>query len=139
VTLNHYTPLDLQRHAYELAAGFDVLLIENPNLKPEEAFGVPPERAVVCAPIVDETTYAVALHEIGHVASPTGFVRDPKAPTLSALHLEEDSAWEWAQHYALDWTPAMEAVKSWARATYDPKPVRPLATGNKTINWSHWK
>lgn len=152
MTLNHYSSLDLQRHAHELARAFGVHLIEEARLKPEEAAAVPHLRAVVVSPIIDETTYAVALHEIGHVASPTGYLRVVKETDnavevrqlvsgshADAQRAEEDAAWEWAQHYALDWTPAMEAVKAYGRGTYDAPSVKPLATGKKTINWSNWK
>jgi len=152
--MNHYTARDLQRHAHELAIAFDVALHENPELAPEQAFGVAPLRAVMIAPIIDETTYAVALHEIGHLASPTGVLRHVtkdgdvyqavSGSSANVLCIEEDAAWQWAQHYALDWTPAMDAVKTWARGTYDAPPPslqqpRPLATGKKTINWNDWR
>ena len=136
---------DLKAHAHALAKGFDVRLIEAAALKPEEALGLSHVRVALCSPIVDETTYAVALHEIGHLAAPLGIVRGQvAAPHQNVLRIEEDAAWAWAKHYALEWTPAMDAVATWARGTYDtpvapPPPAAPPVPRKPSINWDDWK
>ena len=133
----------LGAHARELAAAFDVVLIEDRRVKPEDAFGVNQRRIAVVSPIVDETTYAVALHELGHLLSPTGAVRAVAAGNVrNLMRIEEDAAWTWARHYALDWTPTMDALASWAESTYAPRerPTPPRAPAPiEHIDWSRYR
>ena len=139
----HPTALELRAHALQLAKAFDVRLIQSAQLKPDEALGITGLRVALCTAIVDETTYAVALHEIGHLAAPTGFVRGVcDGPRANLLRIEEDAAWTWARHYALVWTPPMQAVALWAEGTYrqadrsaePPAPVAPKAS----IDWTKY-
>jgi hypothetical protein len=117
----------LVRHAYELAAAFDIRLIET-DARPEEACAIPALRTVISSPMIDQTIYAIALHEMGHLLSPLGSLRQHETPASAArlhnLMLEEETAaWDWAAHYALEWTPAMQAVREWAYQTYVAGPV----------------
>ena len=117
-----------------------MVLLLNQGLRPDEAAAVwipHPSlgrvSAVVAPPITDETSYAVVLHEMGHHLSALGNVRNVSAvPTpvpgchprerhrWAALKLvEEDAAWEWAQHYALVWTVAMEQTRILCYGTYE--------------------
>lgn len=134
---------ELREHAHAIARAFNVRLVELADLKPEDAACNATEAIAVVSPITDETTYAVALHEIGHAASPTGFVRRVAEGDVANLkRFEEASAWAWARHYALDWTPVMESVAVWAEGTYQqplesPAPQAPVAP--PSINWSIWK
>jgi hypothetical protein len=89
-------------------------------------------RSFVLLPRVqDETTYAVALHELGHCLHPLGRVHRIEGSAhfratgqyssfndLRLLLLAERSAWEWAHHYALEWTPVMTYVEDWALSEY---------------------
>jgi len=124
----------LVRHVYELAAAFNVRLIEVEDAQPEQAFAAPLRRTIVVSPIIDETIYAVALHELGHVLSPLGSLHDAKrgADSAQAAHnytlAEEHAAWDWARHYALDWTAPMQAVRDWAIGTYEQPMPRPTPT-----------
>ncbi len=136
----------LQDHARDLATAFDVRLILDARLKPEEALAIPRLRVVLATTITEETTYAVVLHELGHLVAALGAVRTPRdAASLNLQRVEEDAAWAWARHYALDWTPAMEAVAVYARGTYDaptaPAPQQPPAppVATPSIDWSKWK
>jgi hypothetical protein len=140
------TPALRQRHAQELAAAFDVRLLEHVRVKPEEAFTLAQARIVLCAPITDETTYAVALHEIGHLVAPAGVLRNTQTGDRARLMADEEmAAWEWARHYALDWTPVMEQLARWALRTYgvvitdapDPTPD-PTPADPQRINWNDW-
>jgi hypothetical protein len=83
------------------------------------------------APVTDATSYAVALHELGHCVHPTGRVNDSQGSrtmrttnnvgTLADMRfqlLEEHSAWEWAEAMSLEWTPEMQTVKDEALASY---------------------
>jgi hypothetical protein len=87
--------------------------------------------AINIAPITNEATYAIALHELGHVCSPLGMVNQAhgsqtmrttnQVSTLRDVRLqleEEEAAWSWAQHYATTWTPTMQRVKEIALASY---------------------
>lgn len=142
----------LQRHAQALAAAFGARLIESAQLLPEEAFAVQGLRCAFVHSIIDETTYAVALHELGHLAAPLGFVSKHHALDANKANLRldaEDAAWQWARHYALLWTPAMEAVATWAEGTYAAAPAAtpqpPVAAPQapvapvQQINWNDWK
>lgn len=83
------------------------------------------------APVIDESTYAVALHELGHCLAPLGrvhhiagsraFVRTGLPATLRDARLlfdAERSAWDWARHYALEWTPLMEHIELLGMQSY---------------------
>lgn len=79
-------------------------------------------RFIRIAPITGHTGYAIALHEMGHGLAPNGNLSSELSPTtrdmrgyetLRDVRLkleEEEAAWEWAHHYALDWTVEMEQV-----------------------------
>jgi hypothetical protein len=141
------TPETLRQHAHDVAHAFKVALAEDARRKPEEAFALPnlddesladlqkelrkygKTTVVACAPIRDETAYAVALHELGHVLHPTGFLMHEKVRAMkddepfrwSNLRLlEEQSAWEWAHQNALggEWSVAMQQVETYAIGTY---------------------
>lgn len=143
------TPARLQTHARELSRAFNVRLVESDQMRPHEAIALPHLRLVLAAPVTEETTYAVVLHEVGHLVSATGFVRGGAVDgaAINLVWLEEVSAWEWAKHYALDWSPAMEAVKAYALGTYEraraarqPAPAPPAVPARRqSINWDDWK
>lgn len=122
------SPDALRAHAHDLAKAFNVRLIESDQLEPDEAVALKLWNGIVlCTPIVDETTYAVALHELGHLLSPLGLARSAgvQCERGNLQRLEEDAAWTWARHYALEWTPVMDAVASWAEGTYAEQPAAP--------------
>ncbi len=145
------TPEQRRKHCHDLAKAFDVRLIEDSKLPPEHARADVANRTVFSAPIADETIYAVVLHEMGHVLAPAGALRTESTRLSSGLMLhEEQAAWEWAQHYALEWTAVMQGLREWALRTYAedtpvPVPVTPpaptrkmhdVATFAKKIRWS---
>ena len=100
----------LRQHVYELAAAFEVRVVET-DLPPDRAAAEPNLRVVVVGRIVDETTYAVALHELGHVVDANGQQHTHQL-------LAEESAWAWARYVALDWTDSMTSVEQYALGTY---------------------
>ena len=130
------------QHITELASAFRVVLEVRPGMSPDAAgagFVFADEhlplhrqrRAVRIAPVTCEVTYAIALHELGHCLSPLGMVTNTEASdTFRRTHnyatkrdvrlqlLEEQAAWEWARHYALEWTPLMDSVERMAFDTY---------------------
>jgi hypothetical protein len=100
------------------------------DMPPERAYalragfaGMAPVRIVTIAPVMDETTYAVALHEMGHTVAKNG-VFGPcelcrSVSDVSKKILAEQSAWEWAKQNALDWTVAMEQNKQMSLHQYE--------------------
>ena len=78
------------------------------------------ERRIQTQPVVSDNTYAVALHEIGHILG--------KWQTRGVM-LGEVGAWRWAKSNALVWTPAMnrkmrDCVETYvANATVDDEIV----------------
>lgn len=92
-------------------------------------------RKIGLKPIKSEITYAVALHEIGHLLG----------PRQSGVRLDKEvGAWEWAKGNALVWTwPMEEAMRrrlqsylSWARRSKQAKapsiehPIYAMAVGH---------
>lgn len=133
------TPAQLQAHARELAAAFQIRLIESDQLAPHEAFAVPHLRAIVAATIREETTYAVVLHEAGHLAAPSGVLPGMQR-TSGVLCEEERAAWAWARHYALIWTDVMEHVATYAEGTYQPPAPAPAAAPTPSrIDWKRYR
>jgi hypothetical protein len=117
------TVAKLAQHAREIARTFNITLDE--SLPPGRRAGANPVlRVILCEPITTEEAYAVAMHEMGHILHPNGYVRgETRSSGPLQEHrfklLEEDAAWEWARHYALDWSPTMEHIAQVTRSTYD--------------------
>jgi hypothetical protein len=125
----------LAKHAQDLATAFNVTLVLRDDYPPEVAAAGTcgdGQRMVHAKTITDETSYAVVLHELGHCVSAFGSLRQnllEKPPAVGChprdrhrwmnLMLEEErAAWEWARHYALFWSAAMQQVESYAYDTY---------------------
>ena len=127
------TPHTMRLHIYALADAFHVRVIEHHEVHPGEARALRQgdSRVVLVAPITDETIYASALHELGHLVHPLGGVnyiegslayrRTGRPDTLRDLRLlwaSEEAAWEWAMHYAMEWTDVMDSVRVMCLNTY---------------------
>lgn len=81
------------------------------------------DRIVYCLEVTDDLTYAIALHELGHMIAPGGYdkaLQDPKFVIDSQKTLvdvmyrklaEEQAAWEWARAHAYDWSTMMQSVR----------------------------
>jgi hypothetical protein len=135
------SPQELADHAAQLARAFDIDWRSHALIKPDEACCVlgPNRRVVFSAPVTDETTYAVVLHELGHLASPMGAVTEREVEggeAASIRRLCEAAAWAWARYYALIWTDVMEAVATYAEGTYA---AGPAASPRKRIDWSQYR
>ncbi len=71
-------------------------------------------RKVSIRPVKTAITYAVALHEIGHILG-----KNPR------LRLDQElAAWAWAKSTALFWTPVMEAKMNKCLASYERRAKR---------------
>jgi hypothetical protein len=128
------------QHIRDLGRAFNVHIKVKRDLAPDDAgagdmmcaltgriLGV----GILIAPVIDETTYAVALHELGHCLSPLGRLRNAagsrtwrttgQLASLRDMRLqleEERAAWAWARHYALEWTDLMTTIESFGLKTY---------------------
>lgn len=124
-----------RQHVQDLAAAFGVRLNINAAMPPHAAGAAQSHagthKQIMIVPVIDETTYAVALHELGHCLHPTGMLasqysslgrRTGVPQTISDVRmslLEERSAWEWAHQYALEWTEPMTFVERISLASYE--------------------
>lgn len=145
-------PSQYADHARELAAAFHVELFESDEAAPESARAAqialqpghdPIAKAVFVRTIFDETTYAVALHELGHCLSPMGarpLAKQGLSPDMvefwNVTISEEEAAWDWAQHYALEWTGPMQGVKDWALQTYRADRDKAVAEHDRRTAWA---
>src|SRR5580765_6129402 len=120
------TAPDLRRHAHDLAKAFHVNLVEAVQMArtPEAAIAIPMGRTVVVAPITDESTYAIALHEMGHLVSPWGALHGTGNLTREA----EDATWARSSYDAVESPPATK-----------PAPPAPAAPIGQQINWRKWR
>ena len=81
---------------------------------------------ILSAPITKPEHYAIALHELGHIASlnqhhlrtATEAARDQLLNNGNIMKANEIGAWKWAKATALYWTPVMEAQKERCLSTY---------------------
>lgn len=96
-------------HVRTLGRTLGVLVFEDPTLV---NYGIsdPTLRAVLVPTVGDEVSYAIALHELGHLR-PTNHLSPVETHTnRDLLLMEELAAWDWARATALDWTPTMAHV-----------------------------
>lgn len=123
------TVQELSTHAHQLADAFNVVLDEDKTRDWRTSCADPRTRRAFLSTITDHRTYAIALHEMGHLSAPSGylpsyalaqpFTETPEWARFFALKLEEETAaWEWAKHYALVWTEEMEAMYRYALGGY---------------------
>lgn len=61
-------------------------------------------RTIRIAPVRGDVSYAIALHELGHLVEPQATGRYPRL-------LKEWRAWQWAMRNATQWSPRMEHTR----------------------------
>jgi hypothetical protein len=121
-------------HAYALAAAFHVRLTLVRDVDPGAAAADVQDttKTVYAKTITDDTSYIVVLHEMGHCCAPLGALPhllnltkpganstwDDAFRYLDVQIESEEAAWQWARHYALEWTVGMEQVETQAMGTY---------------------
>jgi len=97
---------DMRRHVAQLTSGFppdaDVRIsrvreLHQANVLKDDYGNV---LELWLPPVRSEVSYAVALHEIGHIKG-----RYQKSVDML---VREQAAWQWARDNALVWTPQME-------------------------------
>jgi hypothetical protein len=84
----------LRRHIEDIAAKCNIQIVYKEGY-PGRAYHR--ERRIKISPIKSEITYAVALHELGHLLGRRGRARIDK----------ETFAWIWAKQNSLIWTESM--------------------------------
>lgn len=98
----------LNQHAIDLAVRHGLTVQRSTN---SGGWAVQETRTISVPPVVSEETYAVALHEIGHVVSPDADSRQYRNFVEGdALHSldGELGAWRWAYKHAMVWTLEMQ-------------------------------
>lgn len=121
------TTQELAEHVAELCMRFKLMVEYRTDVPPHGSDSVHAKlqgtiiSGIRVQPITDETSYAVAMHEIGHGLHPLGlagkFQNNPYEDARLKL-LRERSAWEWAEQNALDWSPTMQAVRDMCLKSY---------------------
>lgn len=123
---------ELRNHAMEIARAFNIDLREMEGCKrPQAEFILPGKGAtesiskcwVNTLPIASDAAYAIAMHEMGHIAMPGAFNMQTQRRGAVVKIEEELAAWEWAMHYALAWTDEMQRMKDFALRNYEANAV----------------
>ena len=72
------------------------------------------KRTIAIRPVKTSITYAIALHEIGHILG-----------TYPKLRLEKElAAWSWAKENSIEWTMSMQNVMDRCMKSYIDKAKR---------------
>jgi hypothetical protein len=108
------TTMALQRHAQQLCCEHDI--VWRANLPRVNTFALRVCEEIDTPPIRGAVSYAVVLHEIGHIL---GRYQDSRHTIV-----RERWAWAWARRHALMWTPAMERCAVASLAWYAPRADR---------------
>lgn len=120
-------------HIAELCATHGISICDRHQIRTSGAN--PQKRTIHIPPVRGHVTYAVALHEIGHILHPQGMLRDGETGALESMSsemsettqqaaffdvqlIEEASAWQWAITHAKEWTPVMARTLKWSFHTY---------------------
>jgi hypothetical protein len=85
------------------------------------AHGAQDNRSITVPPVCDERSYAILLHELGHVASPDGDSRQYRHVVIGSSLIAiggETGAWTWAVSHATRWTRDMQDVLSQSLDSY---------------------
>src|SRR5579871_914004 len=118
-----FTITDLARHVRELGERYDIFIHYHNECEHARAFSFSNE--IETPFIVSYRTYAIAMHELGHLL---GHGQDRGC--LSA----ERGAWTWARNHALMWTAEMQsemdACQSWYKANRKTEHARWKADRN---------
>lgn len=75
------------------------------------------KRLIKIRPVKTAITYAIALHEIGHILGPRQTGKNTRLD-------KEVGAWEWAEANAIEWTDAMSAKRAKCLQSYLAKAAR---------------
>lgn len=108
------TPIEMHEHVLSICAAHDIGVVW--CRRPGHSYALHEFEEIVIAPIKSAVSYAVALHEIGHVL---GTYQRSKR-----VLVRERRAWRWARENARVWTPAMERCARRSFEWYVPRAKR---------------
>lgn len=95
------TPHDMSAHVHALAELHAVEVELGATNARGRAWRHP--RKIRIPPVVNARTYAIALHELGHVIS----------PSQRGLRVDREvDAWDWAKAHALEWSERMDSTRA---------------------------
>jgi hypothetical protein len=128
----------LVEHLAALALQHNITLDVIAGMKPERALaraGINPftrqtvGRRIQIAPVTEESTYVVALHEMGHLVAPNGMSGTSVGMARSVRDIQsilraEQAAWDWAKENAIEWSVAMEQNKQMSLGAYEDWALR---------------
>jgi hypothetical protein len=97
----------MRQHIEDLVDRYEIVCFKRAR-RPADAWAIHQEAEINIAPIRSQFSYAVALHEIGHIKG--RYQRSRSSP------VRERWAWRWARKNALPWTAAMERYSQRALA-----------------------
>jgi len=145
-------------HVNDLAKGFKIHLATRAQLrllalafghdelwqasKHSRGTSLPKLRTIFTEPVTDDATYAITLHEMGHIVAPNGHLYQEKDRATSEAQwmrltiIEEEAAWAWARYQALEWTPAMDEAKRTALDSYQRGLERAMARDPRVVDWA---
>jgi len=93
---------EMRRHIRQLCEQYHIKRVWTKSTF--SAYAFPYNKTIQIPPIKSHITYAIALHEIGHLVN--------KSPN-------EIRAWKWAMKNSLVWNTTMENTKTKCLKTYD--------------------
>ena len=119
----------MQAHAERLCEEHDIVWRRHDS-RSRRAYALPEFEEIHTPPIRGAVSYAVVMHEIGHVLG--------RYQRSRSVLVREDWAWRWARRNALLWTPQMErcATRSlgWYVSLAAPE-IHPITGGaGQTVN-----
>ena len=105
------TVAEMARHVAELIKKHEITASVTPR-RPTEAWAINEQgiTEISIPPVRSATSYATALHEIGHILG--------RHQASRRVMVREQRAWRWAQENALVWTSAMEKDRVESLAYY---------------------
>lgn len=106
----------LQVHLDGLSLKHDVRMVYTP-MDMRSSCADCEAREVFVPPCDSFATYAVALHEVGHVVAPGG--RRYAGATAQQKLRTEQVAWQWARVNAICWNEAMTEVERYGLGGYE--------------------
>src|SRR5262245_38328470 len=98
----------MRRHILELSERYDINIEWQ---RSRNARALPEMELIQVPPILSAISYAVALHEFGHIL---GLHQQSRSRVI-----RERWAWQWARRHALLWTPGMERCLQRCMAWYE--------------------
>jgi hypothetical protein len=107
----------MRQHILDLCTERDIA-IEWHEGRSDHAFALSELEEVHIIPIRSAVSYAIALHEVGHILGR----RQRSRSTIT----RERWAWRWAKQNALRWTPAMEQTMRASVAWYEARSWPPI-------------